>query len=163
METYHQKKYADAGIPGPFVQDNFSKSSKGTLRGLHAQMTRPQAKLVHIVAGEIWDVAVDVRPASAHYKKWYGVRLSSEQHRQLYIPVGFAHGFCVLSDSALVEYKCTDLYDPSNELHLLWNDPDLAIDWPVQNPVLSAKDAAGSTLRQIEPSLARHFAIPKSK
>src|ERR1039458_9972586 len=103
METYHQKKYAASGISGPFVQDNFSKSSKGTLRGLHAQMTRPQAKLVHIVAGEIWDVAVDVRPASAHYKKWYGVRLSSEEHRQLYIPVGFAHGFCMLSGTAHVE------------------------------------------------------------
>ncbi len=155
LESFHQKKYADAGIGGPFVQDNFSKSSKGTLRGLHAQLTHPQAKLVHVVAGEIWDVAVDIRPESRTYKKWYGVTLSSQQPTQLFIPAGFAHGFCVLSDIAEVEYKCTDLYDPSNELHLLWNDPDLAIQWPIQNPVLSAKDRDGISLRQIEAKLVK--------
>jgi dTDP-4-dehydrorhamnose 3,5-epimerase len=153
LETFHKKKYQDAGIAGPFVQDNFSKSSRGTLRGLHAQLTHPQAKLVQIVSGEIWDVAVDIRPGSPTYKKWYGVTLSSEKPMQLYIPIGYAHGFCVLSESAEVEYKCSDLYDPSNELHLLWNDPDLAIQWPIKEPLLSAKDKDGVSLRQIEPKL----------
>ena len=163
METFHQKKYAEGGIVGPFVQDNFSKSSKGTLRGLHAQLTHPQGKLVHILSGEIWDVAVDVRPASPTYKKWYGVRLSADKTQQLYVPAGFAHGFCVLSETAMVEYKCTDLYDPTHELHLLWNDPDIAIQWPIQNPLVSGKDREGVTLRHIEPQLAQYFARPKSK
>jgi len=155
LETYHQKKYADAGIPGPFIQDNFSKSQKGTLRGLHAQLSRPQGKLIRVVSGEIWDVAVDIRPKSPTYKKWYGVHLTTKQPRQLYIPVGFAHGFCVLSEIAEIEYKCTDFYDPSNELHLIWNDPDLAIGWPIQDPVLSVKDRDGVTLHQIEPKLVK--------
>ena len=163
METFHQKKYAEGGIVGPFVQDNFSKSSKGTLRGLHAQLTHPQGKLVHILSGEIWDVAVDVRPASPTYKKWYGVRLSADKTQQLYVPAGFAHGFCVLSETAMVEYKCTDLYDPTHELHLLWNDPDIAIQWPIQNPLVSGKDREGVTLRQIEPQLAQYFPFQKSK
>ena len=163
MESYHQPKYTAAGIPGPFVQNNISKSAKGTLRGLHAQLTHPQAKLVYIVEGEIWDVAVDVRPDSPTYKKWYGVTLSSDKHRQLYIPVGFVHGFCVVSDTAVVEYKCTDVYDPSHELSVIWNDPDIAIPWPVKDPVLSKKDQAGISLRQAEPLLQRHFATSKSK
>src|SRR5205823_1908416 len=104
LESFHQKKYADAGIKGPFVQDNFSKSQKGTLRGLHAQLTHPQGKLVHVVSGAIWDVAVDIRPESATYKKWFGLTLSAEKPMQLFIPVGFAYGFCVLSDVAEVEY-----------------------------------------------------------
>jgi dTDP-4-dehydrorhamnose 3,5-epimerase len=153
LESHHQKKYAAAGIAGPFVQDNISKSEKGTLRGLHAQLSHPQAKLVHVIAGTIWDVAVDIRPNSPTYKKWFGVTLSDEKPAQLYVPVGYAHGFCVLSDSAEVHYKCTDLYDPSNELHLLWNDPDLAIAWPIQKPNLSSKDLAGVTLRQVESKL----------
>ena len=157
VETYHQKKYAEGGIRGPFVQDNFSRSSKGTLRGLHAQLTRPQGKLVRVVSGEIWDVAVDIRPKSPSYKKWYGVHLSAQQPQQLYVPVGFAHGFCVLSDIAEMEYKCTDLYDPSNELHLLWNDPDVAIQWPIENPILSTKDRDGVTLRAIESKLVKSF------
>ena len=163
LESYHQKKYAEGGIPGPFVQSNLSRSSKGTLRGLHAQLARPQGKLVHIVSGEIWDVAVDLRPDSPTYKKWYGVTLSSEKPRQLFVPVGFAHGFCVLSENAIVEYQCTDLYDPSGELHLIWNDPDLGIPWPVKEPVLSAKDRAGITLRQAEPQLKQYFAKAKFK
>ncbi len=163
LESYHQKKYFEAGIPGPFVQDNFSKSQKGTLRGLHAQLTHPQGKLVHVVSGSIWDVAVDIRPESPTYKKWYGVTLSSDKPMQLFVPVGFAHGFCVTSDVAEVEYKCTDLYDPSNEIHLAWNDPDLAIRWPVAQPVLSAKDHQGVRLRQIEPQLSSHFTMPKTK
>jgi dTDP-4-dehydrorhamnose 3,5-epimerase len=163
LENYHQVKYTKAGIDGPFLQDNISTSSRGTLRGLHAQMTHPQAKLVHIISGEIWDVAVDVRPDSPTYKKWYGITLSSEHPAQLYVPIGYAHGFCVLSASAEVLYKCTDVYDPSNELHLLWNDPDLAIPWPIQNPTLSPKDRDGVSLRQIEPQLAHAFGWSKSK
>jgi dTDP-4-dehydrorhamnose 3,5-epimerase len=155
LESYHQKKYAEAGISGPFVQDNISQSSQGTLRGLHAQLTHPQAKLVHVVSGEIWDVAVDIRPESPTYKKWYGVTLSALKPAQLYIPVGFAHGFCVTSETAEVSYKCTDLYDPSNELHLIWNDPELAIAWPIKTPVLSVKDAAGVRLRDIEKKLVK--------
>jgi len=155
LETYHQKKYSDGGIAGPFVQDNFSRSSKGILRGLHAQLTHPQGKLIRVVSGEIWDVAVDIRPKSPTYKKWYGIHLSAQQPRQVYIPVGYAHGFCVLSDIAEMEYKCTDVYDPSNELHLLWNDPDLGIQWPIQNPQLSDKDRAGVSLRVIEPKLVK--------
>jgi dTDP-4-dehydrorhamnose 3,5-epimerase len=155
LESYHQKRYAEAGIPGPFVQDNISKSSKGTLRGLHAQLTHPQAKLIQVISGEIWDVAVDIRPESPTYKKWYGVMLSTQIPTQLYVPVGFAHGFCVVSENADVSYKCTDLYDPSNELHLIWNDPDIGIDWPIKTPVLSTKDAAGVRLRDIETKLVK--------
>jgi len=163
LESYHYEKYAENGIPGPFVQSNLSKSCQGTLRGLHAQLARPQAKLVQIVWGEIWDVAVDARPDSPTYKKWYGATLSAEKPRQLYVPAGFIHGFCVLSESAVVEYQCTDLYDPSSELHLLWNDPEFGIQWPVQEPILSPKDRAAMTLRQAEPLLQRHFAKTKSK
>ncbi len=153
LESYHQKKYAEGGIPGPFVQDNISKSSRGTLRGLHAQLTHAQGKLVQVLSGTIWDVAVDIRPDSPTFKKWFGVDLSADQPRQLYIPVGYAHGFCVLSDTAEVAYKCTDLYDPSNELHVSWNDPDLGIAWLVKEPVLSKKDAEGVTIQQILPRL----------
>ncbi len=163
LESYHAEKYAKGGIPGPFVQDNVSKSARGTLRGLHAQLTRPQGKLVHVVTGEIWDVAVDVRPDSPTYKKWYGVTLSENQPCQLYIPVGFAHGFCVLSENAEVQYKCTDLYDPASEIHLAWNDADLAITWPVKNPVLSAKDSKGTSLRDLEEKLTAAFRSKKSK
>jgi dTDP-4-dehydrorhamnose 3,5-epimerase len=163
FESFHSDKYAAAGINGPFVQSNISKSVKGTLRGLHAQLTHPQAKLVQIVQGEIWDVVVDVRPDSPTYKKWFGETLSSEKPRQMYVPIGFAHGFCVLSDNAIVEYKCTDVYDPTNELHLLWNDPEIAIRWPILTPVLSQKDQAGTTLSQSRPLLERHFATTKSK
>jgi len=163
LESYHQTKYAVGGIRGPFIQANISKSCKGTLRGLHAQLTHPQAKLVHIVLGEIWDVVVDIRPDSPTYRKWYGVTLSSEKPQQLYVPVGYAHGFCVESDTAIVEYKCTEVYDPSHELHLMWNDPDIGIQWPVKDPVLSKKDQAGISLRQAEPLLQRHFATTKSK
>jgi len=155
LESYHQKKYADAGIPGPFVQDNISRSNKGTLRGLHAQLSHPQGKLVHVMTGDIWDVAVDIRPESPTYKKWHGVTLSAQKATQLYIPAGFAHGFCVLSDVAEVSYKCTDLYDPANELHLLWNDPDIGNRWPMKDPLLSAKDAAGIRLRDIKTKLVK--------
>jgi dTDP-4-dehydrorhamnose 3,5-epimerase len=163
LESYHQRKYAESGIPGPFVQNNLSKSCKGTLRGLHAQLTHPQAKLVQTLQGEIWDVVVDVRPDSSTFKKWYSAILSSDKPRQLYVPTGYLHGFCVVSDMAVVEYKCTDVYDPSGELHILWNDPDIGIQWPVQDPVLSAKDRAGMSLHQATSLLMRHFAKTKSK
>lgn len=160
METFHQPKFAEVGIPVPFVQDNYSKSSRGTLRGLHAQLSHPQAKLVRIVSGAVWDVAVDIRRGSPTFKKWVGLILSGDKPQQLFVSSGLAHGFCVLSESAEVEYKCTDVYDPTHELHLLWNDPDLAIAWPIEHPLLSPKDAAGVRLRDIEPQLPRYTGKP---
>ena len=163
FETFHQERYRKAGLKVAFVQDNFSRSSRNTLRGLHAQFEHAQAKLVQAVSGEIWDVAVDIRPASPTYKKWVGIPLSGDKPQQLFVPVGFAHGFCVLSETAEVLYKCTDFYDPANELHLLWNDPQLAIHWPVKNPSLSKKDLEGVSLRDIEGKLAAHFELSKTK
>jgi dTDP-4-dehydrorhamnose 3,5-epimerase len=153
FESYHQKKYADAGIPPTFVQDNQSRSVRGILRGLHAQLKRPQGKLVRVLSGEIFDVILDIRRESPTYKKWFGVTLSGDNFRQCWIPPGFAHGFCVTSDSAEMAYKVTDFYDPTSELHLLWNDSDLKIDWPIKNPILSAKDRAGVRLKDIENQL----------
>ena len=140
LETYHAERYREAGISLPFVQDNHSRSSKDTLRGLHFQRTRPQGKLVRVIQGEIFDVAADIDPASATFGVWVGVFLSSDNFRQIYVPPGYAHGFCVVSEVAEVEYKCTDLYDPADESGVMWNDPVLAIDWPVQAPVLSHRD-----------------------
>ncbi|MFL5345878.1 MAG: dTDP-4-dehydrorhamnose 3,5-epimerase [Hyalangium sp.] len=148
LETFHAKRYADAGIPGPFVQDNYSRSVKGTLRGLHFQEPQAQGKLVQVVAGAVYDVAVDVRKGSPTFGKWVGVELSSENKRQFWVPPGFAHGFCVLSESADFQYKCTALYAPENERAIIWNDPDLAIPWPISGaPKLSAKDAAAPRLK----------------
>ncbi|QSQ25088.1 dTDP-4-dehydrorhamnose 3,5-epimerase [Pyxidicoccus parkwayensis] len=147
MEMFHAKRYADAGIPGPFVQDNYSRSAKGTLRGLHFQEPQAQGKLVQVIAGAVYDVAVDVRRGSPGFGKWVAVELSSDNRRQLWIPPGFAHGFCVLSESADFHYKCTTLYAPETERGVLWNDPDLAIPWPVTSPLLSAKDAKAPRLR----------------
>jgi len=148
METFHAKKYADAGIPGPFVQDNFSRSARGTLRGLHFQEPQAQGKLVQVLAGAVYDVAVDVRRGSPTFGKWEGVELSAQNRRQLWVPPGFAHGFCVLSDSADFHYKCTALYAPETERAIAWNDPDLAIAWPLSGPpLLSPKDAAAPRLQ----------------
>ena len=148
LETFHSKRYADAGIPGPFVQDNYSRSVKGTLRGLHFQEPQAQGKLVQVVAGAVYDVAVDIRKGSPTFGKWVGVELSSENKRQFWVPPGFAHGFCVLSESADFQYKCTALYAPENERAIIWNDPDLAIPWPLSGaPKLSAKDAAAPRLK----------------
>lgn len=140
VESFHAERYAAAGILGPFVQDNHSRSARGTLRGLHAQFRRPQAKLVRVVAGEIWDVAVDIRVGSPTFGRYAAVTLSAENFKQIFVPAGFAHGFCVLSDWAEVEYKTTDLYDPGGELRIRWDDPELCIPWPIREPVLSPKD-----------------------
>ena len=140
LETFHATKYAALGIPGPFVQDNHSRSSQGTLRGLHLQLRQPQGKLIRVIAGEILDVAVDVRVGSPHFGQWVGMRLSAASFRQCYVPPGFAHGFSVLSAMAEVEYKCTALYDPTDEIGIAWDDPALRIDWAVETPLLSERD-----------------------
>ena len=139
-EVYSESRYEDNGIPR-FVQDNHSVSKKAVLRGLHYQVNSGQDKLVRVTQGEIFDVAVDIRKQSPTYGKWWGLSLSETNNLQLYIPVGFAHGFCVLSESAEVLYKCSDYYSPEDECGILWNDPDLAIDWPIEGPILSEKDA----------------------
>jgi dTDP-4-dehydrorhamnose 3,5-epimerase len=149
LETYHARKYAEAGISATFVQDNHSRSARGTVRGLHAQRRRPQGKLVRVLQGEILDVVVDIRRGSPTFGRWIGVSLSAENFRQCFIPPNFAHGFCVISDWTEFEYKCTDLYDPSDEIHLLWNDPQIGVAWPVREPLLSDKDRAGQCLSQI--------------
>jgi dTDP-4-dehydrorhamnose 3,5-epimerase len=156
LETYHAERYRQGGIAATFVQDNHSKSSAGILRGLHTQLKHAQGKLVRAVEGAIWDVAVDIRVGSPTFRRWVGFELTAENFHQLYIPPGFAHGFCVLSKTAQVEYKCTDLYDPADELALLWKDPDLAIDWPVEDPVLSAKDRDALLLRDAWDRLPRY-------
>ena len=154
LETFHQAKYAAGGIDRTFVQDNHSRSVARTLRGLHAQLRNPQGKLVRAIEGEIWDVAVDIRPSSPHYRRWVGAVLSADNHRQLWVPEGFAHGFCVLSEIAQVEYKCTALYDKADEICVAWDDPELAIAWPVDAPLLSEKDRRAPRLAELEPLLA---------
>jgi dTDP-4-dehydrorhamnose 3,5-epimerase len=151
FESWNERDFTHAGIHARFVQDNHSRSAKGVLRGLHYQLHRPQGKLIRVIAGEIFDVAVDIRRGSPGFGKWEGVRLAAESHRMLWIPAGFAHGFCVLSDFAEVLYKATDYYAPEHERCLLWNDPEIGIAWPLEGaPVLSAKDAAAVRLRNAE-------------
>jgi len=149
LETWHQEKYAEGGISGPFVQDNHSHSALGTLRGLHAQLRHPQGKLVRAVEGEMFDVAVDIRRGSPTFGRWVGFTLSGDNFRQLWIPPGFAHGFCVTSERVHVEYKCTDFYDRGGEVSVAWNDPEIGIEWPVKEPLLSAKDATAPRLSEI--------------
>ncbi len=150
LETFQAKRYEqEAGIALPFVQDNHSRSTKGVLRGLHFQKTKPQGKLVRVVSGEVFDVAVDIRPDSPTYGKWAGVILSEENKRQFWVPPGLAHGFVVLSDTADFEYKCTDYYDPTDEGCLIWDDPELAIEWPITEPVLSEKDKLGLPFKEL--------------
>ena len=148
QETWRADTFRQLGIPD-FVQDNHSRSAKGVLRGLHAQRLRPQGKLVRVSRGTVFDVAVDINPASATFGQYVGIELSDSNHRQLYIPPGYAHGFCVMSDDADFLYRCTDYYQPGDEIGVLWNDPDIAIAWPVSNPLLSAKDAALPTLNTL--------------
>jgi dTDP-4-dehydrorhamnose 3,5-epimerase len=155
LESYHVAKFQTLGIPGPFVQDNHSRSRARTLRGLHLQLDEPQAKLVRVVAGEVLDVAADVRRGSPTFGRWIGVRLSSENFRQCYIPTGFAHGFYVLSDGAEVEYKCSSPYNPAGEIGIVWNDPQIAIEWPDREPILSSRDAALPRLADIFDRLPR--------
>ena len=153
LETYHADKFRALGITVAFVQDNHSRSSQGTLRGLHLQTARPQAKLIRVIEGEIFDVAVDVRRGSPTFGKWVGVTLTAENFKQCYIPPGFAHGFCVTSAVAQVEYKCTDLYDPASEIGIAWNDPALGITWPLQAPILSARDRQHGPLHDVTDRL----------
>jgi dTDP-4-dehydrorhamnose 3,5-epimerase len=150
METYHQKEFAAGGIGRAFIQDNQSMSARGTLRGLHYQVQRPQGKLIRVIYGEVFDVSVDIRRSSPHFGRWFGIRLSAENKTAVYVPPDFAHGFCVLSERAEFFYKCTDFYAPEFERAIRWDDPDLAIAWPTKDPVLSEKDAAAPYLRDAE-------------
>lgn len=148
-ETFQAERYKEAGLTLPFVQDNHSRSQKGVLRGLHLQKTRPQGKLVSCSSGTVYDVAVDVDPNSDTFGEFVGVELSAENHLQLWIPPGYAHGFCVLTDTADFQYKCTDLYFPDDEGGLIWNDPEVGIPWPIESPQLSEKDLKLPTLSEI--------------
>jgi len=149
METFHQRDFIEAGLPDQFVQDNHSRSARGVLRGLHFQYPQWQGKLVRVIAGEIFDVAVDVRLDSPTRGKWVGVNLSSENRQQLYVPPGYAHGFCVLSDLADVVYKCTSLYKPDDDRGIRWDDPEIGIEWPIKDPIVSEKDRAAGLLAEL--------------
>ena len=154
-ESYNEKRYRESGIAEPFVQDNHSRSKGGVLRGLHAQAHIPQGKLVRVSMGEIFDVAVDIRVGSPTFKQWVGRRLSAENCLQLYIPPGFAHGFCALSEVVEVQYKCTEYYHPGDEFSIRWDDPELAIEWPVTDPLLSEKDSQAPFLAGVSNLLLR--------
>jgi dTDP-4-dehydrorhamnose 3,5-epimerase len=151
LETYNERRYRECGVGARFVQDNISLSRRGTLRGLHLQNPTPQAKLVSVIQGEVFDVAVDVRRGSPTFGRWHGVHLSEQTRRQFYLPTGFAHGFLVLSETALFHYKCSDFYSPKDELAIRWDDPDLGIEWPLTDPILSQKDANAPRLREVPP------------
>jgi dTDP-4-dehydrorhamnose 3,5-epimerase len=160
LETYHAERYREHGIVEPFVQDNQSRSMAGTLRGLHFQVRRPQGKLVRVIEGAIFDVAADVRRGSPTFGQWIGVTLTAENFKQCYIPPGFAHGFCVLSPVAQVEYKCTAVYDPGGESGVIWNDSTLGIAWPIDQPTLSARDQQLPPLTDILETLAPYRTEP---
>lgn len=149
METWNQQRYHDAGFDWNFVQDNISVSRRGILRGLHFQNPKGQGKLVYVLQGEVFDVAVDLRKSSPTFGRWHGLTLSAENKRQFFVPAGFAHGFAVLSETAMFAYKCTEFYNPQNEMALLWNDPEVGVQWPLEAPLLSDKDARGVRLRDI--------------
>jgi dTDP-4-dehydrorhamnose 3,5-epimerase len=159
LETYHARRYRDAGIAATFVQDNHSRSMRGTVRGLHFQVRRPQGKLVRALFGEMYDVAVDVRRGSPTFGRWVGAHLTAENFRQIYVPPGFAHGFCILSEVGEVEYKCTELYDPEDELGIAWNDPQVGVQWPVAEPLLSAKDKAAPRLADVLDRLPAYVPV----
>lgn len=152
METWNRNRYHEQGIEVDFVQDNVSYSRESVLRGLHYQKPCGQGKLVYVLHGEVFDVSVDIRQGSPTYGKWKGFYLSGDNKKQLYIPDGFAHGFCVLSKEALFVYKCTDYYRPESEMGIIWNDPDLGIEWPISNPVISEKDLQNPPLSSIDPA-----------
>ena len=151
METYHQGRYRESGFHRIFVQDNLSFSKQGTLRGLHYQIKQPQAKLVQVFTGEIYDVSVDIRPDSSTFGKWVGILLSDQNRRQVFIPEGFAHGFCVLSTTAHFLYKCSEFYNPYDEGGIVWSDPTIGIKWPIKNPILSEKDKQLPQLSEVLP------------
>lgn len=151
LETYHLSRFKSAGIDHTFVQDNFSVSAKNTLRGLHFQVSHPQAKLIQVISGEIFDVAVDIRHGSPTFGRWVGIHLKEHKKRQIFIPAGFAHGFCVLSDSAYVTYKCSDYYYPDDEGGILWSDPNIGIVWPLKSPIISHKDSQLPCIAQVPP------------
>ena len=150
LETFQSERYAKTGITLPFVQDNHSRSQRGVLRGLHLQRNRPQGKLVSVSRGSVFDVAVDIDPQSATFGEYVGIELSDDNHLQLWIPPGYAHGFCVLSEVADFQYKCTDFYYPEDEAGIIWNDPDVNIAWPLDNPLLSEKDQKLPRLRELK-------------
>ena len=153
IESYREDLWAEHGVTGPFVQENHSRSSRGILRGLHFQTSPGQAKLVRCVRGAIWDVAVDLRRESPTYRQWEGYELSDENHRQLFVPVGFGHGFCVLSELADVAYKLTSVYDPATEAGIRWDDPEVGIEWPISEPQLSERDKSAPTLAELGDTL----------
>ena len=157
LETWAMRRYADAGVPEVFKQDNMSRSVRGILRGLHLQHPYGQGKLVQVMMGEVYDVAVDVRVGSPTFGKWMGTLLTGENHKQVYIPPGFAHGFCVTSEVALFGYKCTEAYHRETELGVIWNDPELGIDWPITEPMLSDKDAKFPRLGEIAQEKLPHY------
>jgi len=150
METYHQEKFTGGGLDIRFVQDNQSMSARGTIRGLHYQIKRPQGKMVRVLLGEVFDVSVDIRRSSPNFGKWFGIILSANNKKAIYIPPNFAHGFCVLTERAEFFYKCTDFYNPDYDRAIRWDDPDLAIDWPIKDPILSEKDATSPLLKNAE-------------
>jgi len=157
METWNVARYEQAGLSARFVQDNVSYSARGALRGLHFQNPNAQGKLVYVLQGEVFDVAVDIRLGSPTFGRWAGVTLSGDNKRQVYIPEGFAHGFCVISERALLAYKCTDFYNPEAEASVLWNDPDIGIDWPVKLPILSDRDKNAPRLKDMPPDRLPKF------
>jgi dTDP-4-dehydrorhamnose 3,5-epimerase len=157
LETYREDFLVDAGISQRFIQDNHSRSGKGVLRGLHYQLTQPQGKLVRVARGEVFDVAVDVRMGSPNFGQWFGAKLNEESMRMMYLPPGFAHGFVVLSDVADFIYKCTDYYHPQSEQGIAWNDPDIDIEWPIKDVILSEKDLSNPTLSRQSPELLPHY------
>jgi len=157
LETWNNIRYEQAGITGPFVQDNISFSKKGVLRGLHFQYPQSQGKLIQVLSGEVLDVIVDIRVGSSTYSQWIGEVLSESNHRQIYVPPGFAHGYCVTSEAALFSYKCTDFYNPATEHGIIWNDPDIGIEWPIEQPVLSPKDAVYPRLKDLRPENLPQF------
>ncbi len=159
-ETYHRARFAELGITDQFVQDNLSRSAKGTLRGLHYQLHHPQAKLCWVIEGQALDLAVDIRLGSPHFGKWTSMILSAETHNQIYIPRGFAHGFLALTDTVQLLYKCSDFYDPADEHGIAWNDPELNISWGVNNPLVSEKDSKLPNLADVPREFLPRYAAP---
>lgn len=157
LETWNSARYENAGIQGPFVQDNISFSKRGVLRGLHFQYPQSQGKLIQILSGEVVDIAVDIRVGSPTFGHWVSEVLSDANHKQIYIPPGFAHGYCVTSQTAVFSYKCTDFYNPETENGIIWNDPDLNIDWPIKEPILSIKDKEYPRLKDFPPDKLPDF------